>query len=293
MGGVAKGAAIGFGIGSVVPVIGNAVGAVTGAIVGAILGFVGGENIAKGVSYAWDKVKKFAVAAFNVILYPFKLMGQLGKKVWTWLKGKVSEKWEKAKEAAGAVVEVIDKVCSFIKDFGKKIGIWLRKKIQKIPFIGKLFGKSKGLLPDEEKVGELPKKVVSLINRITSRQATKIRSLTAQITTLQVSLKKLKAQIATGAAERAPETIAKAKEIARAQAKEAAIRARALTKPLLDMQEKVMEKTKEEKGSMTTFITNVTNIISSSLQSLTTAVGGERGGQRDPEVADILMGGIL
>jgi len=268
VGGAAKGAAIGFGLGTVVPVIGNAMGAIVGGLVGAILGFVGGENIAKGISYAWNKIKPYATKALDIIFYPFKMIGRLVKRFWDWITGKRDENEKKAKEAADNTTGVIDRICNFMKDFGKKIGRWMEEKVKKIPGIGTLYGKIKGLFTGEEKITEKP-----------------VRSVAEAFDKM--------AGVPGAISEKTPETIAKATEIAKVQAKEAAIRAKALTKPLMEMQEKAMEKAKEERGSMTNFITNVTNVISSSMQSLTSALGGERKGQFDPEMDRLLSGGLF
>lgn len=72
--GVAKGAAIGAGLGSVVPGIGTVVGGAVGAIAGGIMGLVGGKNIAKGVQKGWAGIKKFAIAIWKFISWPYKLL---------------------------------------------------------------------------------------------------------------------------------------------------------------------------------------------------------------------------
>jgi len=322
--GALKGAALGAGIGSIFPGIGTAIGGAVGAIAGGIMGYIGGENIAKGISYVWDGVKKFLGVLKDVIFYPFKLMGQLGKMVWNWLIGKKEDNEKKAKEAADETTGLIDRIANFLKDFGKRVALWLEEKIQKIPVVGSLYGKVKGLFTRkaaekslakaaefakwdvyDESIGKslegaitkLPPEAIAnakeLIRledeeKMLREKIAKLRERGSGTITKASEIAKEKARVI---AERTPEAIARAKEIARAQAKEAELRARALTKPLMEMQEKAIEKAKEERGVMNTFITNVTNVISSSIQSLSSAMA-EKKGQYDAELHGLLGGGL-
>jgi len=87
--GTAKGAAIGAGIGSIVPGFGTAIGAAIGALAGGILGAIGGKNITKALQAVWEPVKKIAVAIYDFVTWPFKIIGKLMRKFKNWLKGKI------------------------------------------------------------------------------------------------------------------------------------------------------------------------------------------------------------
>jgi uncharacterized protein YcbK (DUF882 family) len=83
--GAAKGAGIGMALGTVFPGIGNAIGGAVGAIAGGILGAIGGENIAKGLQFVWDGVKKMAGAIVDFITFPIKIAMQLADKAEEWI----------------------------------------------------------------------------------------------------------------------------------------------------------------------------------------------------------------
>lgn len=87
--GTAKGAAIGAGIGSIVPGFGTAIGAGIGALAGGILGAIGGKNITRALQAVWEPVKKMAVAVYDFVTWPFRILGKLLGKFKNWLKGKI------------------------------------------------------------------------------------------------------------------------------------------------------------------------------------------------------------
>jgi len=89
--GALKGGLIGAGIGSFFPVVGTAIGGAIGAIAGGILGFIGGENIASGIDALAGYLKKFIMAAWGIIKWPFEMIG----KGFTWLKENLT--WENIK----------------------------------------------------------------------------------------------------------------------------------------------------------------------------------------------------
>ncbi len=117
--GAGKGAMLGAGIGSFVPVIGTAIGGAVGAIAGGIMGFVGGKNLAKGFDAMGGYIKKLAIATWNLVKSPFKMMGML----WD----KVKEQFT-LKKLGEHSLTAISLVWKFIKLPYKLIG-WLMKKI--------------------------------------------------------------------------------------------------------------------------------------------------------------------
>lgn len=107
--GTAKGAAIGAGVGSIVPGFGTAIGAAIGALAGGILGAIGGKNITKALQAVWEPVKKIAVAVYEFVTWPFRIIGKLMSKFKNWIKGKIpwidKDKFDSNGEFAGATAE--------------------------------------------------------------------------------------------------------------------------------------------------------------------------------------------
>jgi len=88
--GAAKGGAIGLGAGALGTLgFGAPIGAAIGALAGGILGAFGGKNIAKALQAIWNPIKKVAVAVYNFVTWPFKIIGKLIKKFTGWLKKKI------------------------------------------------------------------------------------------------------------------------------------------------------------------------------------------------------------
>jgi len=157
--GVTKGVSIGSMIGTAIaPGLGTAIGGAVGAIAGGLLGLIGGENIAKFMSFIGEKIKALAKGVLAVVMWPFKAMWKLAKKAGGWLKKKFFkvEKtiWEK----------ITDLIPDFVKDAGKKIisvvktpfnyiiGLfhsiwpaikaWVKDKLGKIPIVGSYIKKA-------------------------------------------------------------------------------------------------------------------------------------------------------
>ncbi len=115
--GVAKGAGLGMMVGSYIFAgIGTAIGGAIGAIAGGILGFVGGENIAKGLDYIWDNVKKLLEGIKKMVLHPLDFMVEMTSKIQKSLSETFKPIWEKVTEVLNTVTETITSIFKKIKE---------------------------------------------------------------------------------------------------------------------------------------------------------------------------------
>ncbi|MFA7578093.1 MAG: hypothetical protein WC002_08530, partial [Candidatus Muiribacteriota bacterium] len=106
--GALKGAGIGMLVGSVIaPGIGTAIGGAIGAIAGGILGAIGGENIAKGLQYVWDKAKNVISAVVDMITWPFRMLKKLTQKFVEWMKDPEKSALDKVKEVGTMILNFI------------------------------------------------------------------------------------------------------------------------------------------------------------------------------------------
>jgi hypothetical protein len=113
MSGVIKGAALGMMFGPI--------GAGLGALAGGLLGFVGGENIAKGLDWIWDKVKNVTSAVTDVLMYPFKILEKLKDKFMDWFKNPEKTLFEKVTEIGKQLMNVISWPARMIMGIGTNI----------------------------------------------------------------------------------------------------------------------------------------------------------------------------
>ena len=79
MKGAALGAAIGMPFGGPV---GMAIGGAIGAIAGGVLGAVGGKNLAKGLDFIGEKIKKLLKGIWRFITFPMRFMAKMIKNVY-------------------------------------------------------------------------------------------------------------------------------------------------------------------------------------------------------------------
>ena len=119
--GVAKGGMIGAGIGTMVGgPVGTAIGAAVGAIAGGILGAVGGKNIAKGMQYVGDSIKRLALGVWDFIKIPFTFIWKAMKQA----KEAISVVWDNMwiKYQEDGVTGVVKYLSSLTWWIVKKIG---------------------------------------------------------------------------------------------------------------------------------------------------------------------------
>jgi len=114
--GVAKGAGIGMMVGSIFPGIGTAIGGAVGAIAGGILGFVGGENIAKGLSYIWDNVTKLVESIKKMVMLPIDFMMESASKIKTTLSETFTSVWDSMKNGMDNVTEMISSIFEKVRE---------------------------------------------------------------------------------------------------------------------------------------------------------------------------------
>jgi hypothetical protein len=137
-----KGGALGAAAGSFIPVIGTLIGGAIGAAAGAMLGFVGGKRISEGISKTIGVIKDYVTGAWNIVLFPFKMLKEGLKSAWVLLKwgfkmtlGKAYDsfkKWWKRPGILQGIMGFITTTFSTIFDYIKKPFIWLREKIKTI-----------------------------------------------------------------------------------------------------------------------------------------------------------------
>ncbi len=136
--GALKGGAIGMAIGSVVPGIGTIMGGALGAIAGGVMGFVGGENIAKGMSAVWNGVKDIVSSIWDIVTFPFTLLARS----WEWIKkqkiiGNLAKTLEDhVKWKIEPFVIGIKKLANIIWDGLDALIEGVLQKLQHVPFIG-------------------------------------------------------------------------------------------------------------------------------------------------------------
>jgi hypothetical protein len=154
--GALKGAAIGAGIGSMIaPGVGTAIGGAVGAIAGGILGFIGGENIAKGLDYATESIKKLAGAVWKFITWPARMTWKFLKKGYVAIKENLTMVKDFWVDKSKLFLDPIMGIFTYIFELGDKIKKYLMDKIQAIPGVKKLMNLGK-----EKKEQEKAKKSI-------------------------------------------------------------------------------------------------------------------------------------
>jgi len=140
--GALKGGALGAAAGSFIPGIGTLIGGAIGAAAGGMLGFVGGKKMSVGISKTIDVIKDYVKGAWNIVMFPFKMMKEGLKSAWILTKwgfkmtlGKAYDafvEWWKKPGILQSVMGFITNTFSTIFDYIKKPFIWLREKIKTV-----------------------------------------------------------------------------------------------------------------------------------------------------------------
>jgi hypothetical protein len=121
---------------------GALLGGAIGAAAGAMLGFVGGKKMSEGISKTIGVIKDYVTGAWNIVMFPFKMLKEGLKSAWVLLKwgfkmtlGKAydsfKEWWQKPGILQG-IMGFFSNIFGTIIDYIKKPFIWLREKIKTI-----------------------------------------------------------------------------------------------------------------------------------------------------------------
>jgi len=129
--GALKGGALGAGIGTLIaPGIGTAIGGAIGVVAGGLMGALGGENIAKGLQYVWDKLKPLVKGVWNIITFPYKMMYKAAIKAKDYFVDKfknIKELWQKgeylqmSKSLMGMAVKIMTWPVQLVRFAGKEV----------------------------------------------------------------------------------------------------------------------------------------------------------------------------
>jgi len=348
--GALKGAALGAGIGSFIPGVGTLVGGAVGAIAGGLMGALGGKNIAKGMDFIAQSIKKLVKGVYNFVTFPvrfawkvikttisdfkeaykkkggiglitemakktlklalfpiylpIKIMTSLSEKIRDLAKGAGKKAWDKIKFE---VMMPFKWVGSLFTNLFSTIKEFLVDKLRGIPFVGEKIAKW------ADGMSSTPTEAADKVN-VEASAATKTKpwtsydayqskmsgvpqaavgGLVTKTGLVKVHAGELISPISDEIKERIENAVTSGSDIA----KKDAISDTAKTKFLIQEQAKAQKEAMDDfakTNSLTTatVINNITNSMSSSMQSIANNMGNQDRGHFDPLAKQILEGDI-